>query len=356
MPVGGTTGQILVKLSDNNFDTDWVEAPDGTDAVVFGGTAPVNNELVIFNGTTGKLIKRSSIPASSLAFAADLANKVDVIIGKGLSANDLTNALKSKLDNLPAAGFFRGNFANIAAVNAFSFNPVPAVGDYVTVVGPTFARYWWSPASVWVIESEESLLNAADIADILFDDGETWTLGGNILFTPTYLALLNEHQTIIENVGLGTASTTPKGFASYFSIAGQTIVITTISDGTNNYVLVNPATAVSGDSNQFTGGTGSLGRLQYTGTVTPRVFSIHATVSHSGGAGDLALFAIAKNGAAISESRTLNEIKTAAEVHQVSVTALVSLATNDYVEVFVANTSSTGDVKVHALSISASLG
>jgi len=85
------------------------------------------------------------------------------------------------------------------------------------------------------------------------------------------------------------------------------------------------------------------------------VFSIHATVSHSGGAGDLALFAIAKNGAVISESRTLNEIKTINEVHQVSVTALVSLATDDYVEVFVANTSSTDDVKVHALTITASL-
>jgi len=353
IPIGGTAGQILVKSSSTDYATEWVEAPDGTDAVVFGGTAPVNDELVLFNGTTGKLVKRSSILASSLAFVADLATKVDVDGAKVLSANDFTNVLKTKLDNLPAAGFFRGNFANIAAVNAFSFAPVPAVGDYVTVAGPAFARYWWNPngTPTWVSETEEYVPDAADLADILFDDGETWTLAGNIMFTPSYLALINEHQTLIENLGLSTTSTTPKGYASYFSIAGQTITITTISDGTNNFVVVNPATAVSGNSNEFTGGTGSLGRLQYTGTITPRVFNVHATVSHSGGAGDLALFAVAKNGAVISESRTLSEIKTAAEVHQVNVTALVSLATNDYVEVFVANTTSTDDVKVHALNI-----
>jgi len=264
IPVGGIAGQILVKMGPNDYDTEWVESPDGTDAVIFGGTVPANNELVLFDGTTGKLVKRSSILASSLAFIGDLATKVNVDGAKVLSANDFTNALKSKLDNLPAAGFYRGNFANLAAVNAFSFNPLPAAGDYVTVAGPVFVRYWWDIAGAgeWVIETDEYVPDAADLADILFDDGETWTLGGNILFTPAYLARLNEHQTILENFGLSTTSTTPKGFASYFSIAGQTIVITTISDGTNNYVLVNPATAVSGNSNQFTGGTGSLGRLQ----------------------------------------------------------------------------------------------
>lgn len=32
---------------------------------------------------------------------ADLANKVDVVSGKGLSTNDFTNELKTKLENLP---------------------------------------------------------------------------------------------------------------------------------------------------------------------------------------------------------------------------------------------------------------
>lgn len=353
IPAGGSAGQILAKTGSGDYDIEWVEAPDGTDAVVFGGTAPVDNAIVIFDGITGKLVKRSTVAISSIALLTDLANKVDVDGAKVLSANNFTNTLKTKLDRLPAAGFFRGNFADLTAVNAFSFDPVPSAGDYVTVTTPDFARYWWDEGTTaWVVETVIYTPDAADLADILFDDGETWTLAGNIMFSPSYLALLNQHETIITNLGLGTASTTPKGYASYFSIAGQTIVISTISDGTNNFVVVNPATAVSGTSNEFTGGTGSLGRLQYTGTITPRIFSVHATVSHSGGVGDLALFAVAKNGVVISESRTLDEIKTSSEVHQLNVTALVSLATNDYVEIFAANASSTDDVKVHALNIS----
>lgn len=357
IPVGGSVGQILVKSSGTDYATEWAEAPDGTDAVVFNGATPINNAIVIFDGTTGKLIKRSTVTLDSIALLADLANKVDVVSGKGLSTNDFTDIFETKLTNLPTAGFFRGSFADLSAVNAFSFNPVPSVGDYITVSSPDFARYWWDPngSGAWVVESTPYTPDAAALADILFDDGDTWTLAGNIMFSPAYLALLNQHEEIITNLGFGTASSTPKGYASYFNAVGQTIVISTVSDGTNNFVVVNPPTAVSGTSNEFTGGTGSLGELQYTGTITPRIFSVHATVSHSGGAGDVALFAVAKNGVVISESRTLNEIKTASEIHQVNVTAFVSLATNDYVEIFVANTSSTDDVKVHALNISVSL-
>jgi len=358
IPTGGTTGQILVKSSANDHDTEWAEPPDGTDAVVFNGTAPVNNAIVIFDGITGKLVKRSTVTISSIALLTDLTGKVDVVSGKGLSTNDFTDILETKLTNLPATGFFRGNFANIAAVNSHSFSPTPAVGDYVTISSPGFARYWWNPngTPAWVVETVPYTPDAAALAAILFDDGGSWTLAGNIMFTPAYAALIDGHQAILEAIGLDNTSTTPKGYASYFNLTGQLITITTLSDGTNNFVLINPATAVSGNSNQFTGGSGSLGRLQYTGTITPRIFNVRATISHSGAAGDVTVFALAKNGTIISESRTIHEIKTINEITQTDVSALVSLATNDYVEVFVANATSTDDVTVHALNLSSVLG
>lgn len=357
IPAGGTAGQILVKSSDTDHDTEWAVPPDGTDAVVFNGTVPSNNEIVIFDGTTGKIVKRSSITIGSIALLTDLAGKVDVVSGKGLSTNDFTNLLKTKLDNLPATGFFRGSFADLTAVNAFTFNPVPAVGDYVTVAGPEFTRYWWDPdgAGAWVIESEASALDGAEIAAILFDNGEGWALEDCIIFTPEQAALIASHESIITSLGFGTASTTPKGYANYFSLTGQLITITTLSDGTNNFVLIGPATAVSGNSSEFTGGTGSLGRLQYTGTITPRVFNVHAVVSHSGSLNDIIAFAIAKNGTIISETRTISEISVLNDIHQINVTGIVSLATNDYIEIFVANTSSTDDVTVHSLNISVTL-
>ncbi len=356
IPTGGDAGQILIKSSGTDYDTEWAEAPDGTDAVVFGGTAPANNAIVIFDGTTGKLVKRSTVTISSIALLTDLANKVDVVVGKGLSEEDFTTVLKDKLDDLPAAGFFRGDFADLTAVNAFTFDPLPSPGDYVTVTTPDFARYWWDDGTTaWVVESTPYTPDAADLADILFDDGESWTLGGNIMFTPDYLALINAHETIITNLGFNTESTTSKGYASYFNLTGQLITITTLSDGTNNFVLIGPATAVSGNSHEFTGGSGSLGRLQYTGTITPRIFNVRATIAHSGSAGDVIVFAIAKNGVIISESRTMHEIKAVNDIVQTDVSALVSLATNDYVEVFVANATTTDDVTVHSLNLSAVL-
>lgn len=354
LPTGGTTGQILAKASANDHDTEWVEAPDGTDAVVFSGAVPADSEVVIFNGTTGKFVKKSGRLLAALALVTDLANKVDKVTGYGLSENDFANPLKTKLDNLPSSGFFRGNFADLTAVNAFSFNPVPAVGDYVTVAGPAFARYWWDPdgSGAWVVETVDYTPDAADLADILFDDGDTWTLAGNIMFTPALKALIEEHESIFENLGLSTASTLPKGYISYFNLTGQLVTITAISDGTNNFVVIDPATAVSGNSTEFTGGTGSFGRLEYTGLLT-RVFDVKATISHSGSSGDVSVFAIAKNGVVISESRTMDEIKAINEITQGDASCLVSLATGDYIEVFVANASSTDDVRIHALNISA---
>jgi hypothetical protein len=351
LPPGGTPGQVLVKSSANDHETEWVEPPDGTDAVVFNGTTPANNELVIFDGTTGKLVKRSSISTSSLAFVGDLDNKVDKVMGKDLSTNDFTDLLETKLTNLPVAGFFRGNFTNIAAVNAFSFAPVPAVGDYVTVAGPAFARYWWNPngTPAWVVESEPYTPDAAALADILFDDGDTWTLAGNIMFTPTLKAQIEEHQTIIDNLGLGPTSSLPKGQASYFNLTGQVIDITAISDSTNNFVLVNVPTSVAGAGVSFTGGEFSLGRLEYTGLVT-RTFLVQAALSYTGALSNNIIIAVAKNGTILSNSRVISAIKAAGEVQQSVSDVLVSLTTGDYVEVFVANSDSTDDITVKSLN------
>jgi hypothetical protein len=355
IPVGGSAGQILVKSTGTDYDTEWAEAPDGTDAVVFGGAAPVDNAIVIFNGTTGKLVKRSTVTIGSIALLTDLDGKVDVVAGKGLSEEDFTTALKDKLEALPTSGF-RGQFTDLADANAFSFDPVPAAGDYVTVETPEFARYWWDDdgSGAWVAESVPYTPDAAELADILFDDGETWTIGGNIMFTPTHAAQLDAHQEILDGLGLGTSDSIPRGQATYFSLTGQVITIASISSGTDNFVVVNPATAVSGSSVAFTGGDFSLGQLKYTGPLT-RTFLVQATVAHSGSLNDEIIFAVAKNGTVIQSSRTLDAIKSAGAIQHSCVSTLVSLATNDYVEVFVANADSTDDVTVKALNLTVTL-
>ena len=75
------------------------------------------------------------------ATQAALANKVDKVVGKGLSTNDFTDPLKTKLEWLQGS-HFRGTFVDLAALQAGVANPV--AGDYADVdagVGQDVERY-----------------------------------------------------------------------------------------------------------------------------------------------------------------------------------------------------------------------
>ena len=58
LPVGGLTAQILRKASDDDYDFEWASAGAGD---VVGSTSSVDENIVVFDGVTGKLIKDSGI-------------------------------------------------------------------------------------------------------------------------------------------------------------------------------------------------------------------------------------------------------------------------------------------------------
>ena len=93
IPVGGTTGQILQKTGATDYQTTWVNPPSGTGAVV-GPTVAVNNNVALFDTTTGKLLKDSGVNLGSLATNTTVATKVDKVTGKVLSTEDFTTALR----------------------------------------------------------------------------------------------------------------------------------------------------------------------------------------------------------------------------------------------------------------------
>lgn len=83
----------------------------------------------------------------------------------------------------------------------------------------------------------------------------------------------------------------------------------------------------------------SPGRLTYTGTPTKQV-QITALVSFSASANNiLTKWRIAKNGATIAASETQQFKGTGANIETVVCHATVSLATNDYIEIFCTNDS-----------------
>jgi hypothetical protein len=146
----------VIEQPGNTFVTvihEGVKGNDGDQGIpgeVTGPNASDDGEVVVFDGTTGKIIKRSNVLLAALALAADLADKVDVVAGYGLSQEDFTTVLKDKLDALAEGGFV-GTYVNAVALEA-AF-PTATDGSYafVTDTGLTQVLAVWDETNtVWV--------------------------------------------------------------------------------------------------------------------------------------------------------------------------------------------------------------
>jgi hypothetical protein len=132
-----------------------------------------------------------------------------------------------------------------------------------------------------------------------------------------------------------------------------------------SYYITTPAATTIGDSvNYFKfAGTTSLNlnspgvshiasnRLQYTGTAT-RVFSVEGTVSmFSTGANQTLSVAVFKNGVIDPSSEQSRTFSNATDLEECSTHAQITLATNDYVELWVKNATSTNAVTAQHMSV-----
>lgn len=116
------------------------------------------------------------------------------------------------------------------------------------------------------------------------------------------------------------------------------------------YTKVAPTTvAASGGARDVTEATS--GRLTYTGATT-RLFKVTAsvTISQSVGANRDVRVTIAKNGTAVTQWEQRSTI-ISGDKQNISVSAIVSLATTDYVEVFAKNDGGSGDLVFHSYTL-----
>lgn len=143
------------------------------------------------------------------------------------------------------------------------------------------------------------------------------------------------------------------GMVSYFNLTGTEIEITAISDGTNNFIKIECATALENEYNFDNGGTNNS-TLRYTGSKT-KVFSIDASISLSPQVGALDtstyIFAIAKNETVIQTTRVIFSQRTPSDINPLSVHALVELELNDEINVYVANLTGVENVIVKSIVI-----
>jgi hypothetical protein len=142
----------------------------------------------------------------------------------------------------------------------------------------------------------------------------------------------------------------PMGEISYFSTTGTAIAIATVSDGSTNMVKVDPITSLNNEM-EFDNGGADNGRLRYTG-VNTKTFHVASTISFAPDtANDTFVVGIAKNGTVVAGSKILNQVTTASGIRSTAMHSMISLATNDYIEVYVGNITDADDFVIHTLTM-----
>ena len=137
----------------------------------------------------------------------------------------------------------------------------------------------------------------------------------------------------------------PMGELEYFSMTGTVITISGTSDGSTNMVKVAPTTTGDFHTETDNGGAND-GRLRYTGTAT-KMF--HCAVTLSGtpaNPNDVFVFGIAHNGTV--DCKTLGS---ASGTQASALHCMVMLATNDYIEFYIGNTTASRNFTVKTLNI-----
>lgn len=139
----------------------------------------------------------------------------------------------------------------------------------------------------------------------------------------------------------------PMGEVSYFNTTGTSVTIGSQSDGSTNMVVIAPTTTLNNDLGFDNGGSNN-GRLRYTGSVT-KTFHVAVTVSGTPtNPNDVFVLGIAKGGTVDGASKVLGS---SSGTQFSSLHLMVSLATNEYLELYIGNTTAARNFTVKSLNI-----
>jgi hypothetical protein len=141
----------------------------------------------------------------------------------------------------------------------------------------------------------------------------------------------------------------PMGEVSYFDTTGTSVTVPSQSDGSTNMVVV-PVVTTGNFDHEFDNGGADNGRLRYTGTTT-KTFHVALTWSAvAATAGDKFVLAAAKNGTPIAASKVIQTFA-GANVNGNAIHVMTTLATNQYLELYVGNLTAGRDLTVENLNI-----
>ena len=144
----------------------------------------------------------------------------------------------------------------------------------------------------------------------------------------------------VNNVGI----TNSREVSQYYMNNNATA--TTVSATNTEYKAA--GTTISGSlTSKF---TNTDNRATYTGSIE-RIFSVTATMSITSGNNNQIGMYIAKNGTVIPESETYMTTNGSGRAEAAAIQAIVTLTTNDYIEIFVENATATNNITVTDLNV-----
>lgn len=307
--------------------------PAGTPGSMTGPTGATANAIALFNGTTGAVLKDSTVLLSALAtvaaLTAGLATKQDKETGKGLSTNDFTNALKAKLDAI-GSGTFRGAYPSLPDLQA----DVPAgdPGDYahIEVSGDPLVVYHWD-------EENSEWATGVDLS------GKVDKVTGKGLstndFTNAYRDMLaTAVQTTTFEAAYDAIEAAAADFQAHVDAAYNphpgTFAGIGIANGSTAQAVTNGTTPVVVTSFNTAAGFNEIASDAVSNKVNNRIeltragrYKVDWSLSLSAGTSNLQAFgAVVVGGTAVTSGRAMTKLDTSGEVHFLGGTAIIDVA------------------------------
>jgi hypothetical protein len=305
----------------------------GTPGTMTGPVGATANAIVLFNGTTGSVVKDSTVTLSSLAttaaVTAALALKQDAEAGKGLSQQNFTTTLKAKLDALGTATY-KGSHATLSDLAAA--HPAGAAGDWahVEVLGTELKVYHWDDVN-------DSWSVGVDLS------GKVDKVAGKGLSTNdfTNLAALNLStavQTTTFDAALAGINDVVADFVAHesspFNPHPSTFGGIGITQGVTSQAILNGSTAVALTVFNTAQGFNDVSNDCTSDKVNNRIaitrtgrYKVDWSMSVSAGTNNIQVYgAVIRDGTAYSSGQAGTKLDTSTDVHFLGGTAIIDIS------------------------------
>jgi len=276
--------------------------------------------------------------------------------------------------NLVALDWTGVNFLNVANVGTIDTcdNFIFTKGAFLNAQGLIIT------GTIGTVAFNQSLFNASTNTPIFsLDSGLTITRRFRIIYSSiiavgTETAISLNASATLPNEGVILDTCNFAGGGTYLSgidfqdneaLFVNNVGITNSREVSQYYMNGNTtATAVAAKNTEYkaagTTTSGSLtskftntdNRATYTGSIE-RIFTVSATLSVTSGNNNQIGMYVAKNGTVIPESETYMTTNGSGRAEAAAIQAIVTLATNDYVEIFVENATSVNNITVTELNV-----